>query len=312
MRNLSSDFQPGQIVSASVRSLYPDLSYIKARISVIDVAKVLGLEVFGRTARCWRPDNHKNGDRTPSVSFWKKQNRGMCFVCDDRTWSNVDLLRLVFGFSTREAIEWIAFRFPVPQIPKGRHFGSKPRSPAGSRIGTSGFTLEEVVRSRFWATLTNAERALLPVFCAFSDGTQDTKPISYRALARYAGVGSFSTISKSIRAFERMGLLDVRRAPDGKGLRACNSYLLMLDSPIFSSLLQDTYRREQTEIQVARQIQEEQRKNWRAQRADYTGEILSTVSVAPSKKAIQPAVAANQEALIAKLSVLPISGNRGS
>jgi hypothetical protein len=179
---------------------YPDLTFIKKFVPIREIAIELGLEVSGSSARCWRPDNHQNGDRTPSVGFSRK-NIGKCFVCDDHAWSNVDLVTIVRGCTLREAIEWIAARFPVPQIPKGKHLTTTERWESRSRVGTSGFALENLVRSGLWASLTKSEIAALGVLLAYADSATGIAKISYRGIMRYAGIGSFTTVSRVLRRF---------------------------------------------------------------------------------------------------------------
>src|SRR6516162_4516001 len=73
----------------------PDLKRIRYDIPILAVARELGIRVLKHfPARCWRTENHQHGDRDPSLSFQIKKNRGMCFVCDDHTWSNIDLVML--------------------------------------------------------------------------------------------------------------------------------------------------------------------------------------------------------------------------
>jgi hypothetical protein len=148
---------------------------------VREIAVELGLDVLGKGAHCWRPENHKNGDRTPSVSFDTRRNIGRCFVCDARSWSGIDLVRKVRRVTLRQAAEWIAARFRVPQIPRRKHVKHREHWDSSSRVGISGFCLEEIVRTGFWATLSCSEARILVVFCAFCPPGSD-KAISYRGI----------------------------------------------------------------------------------------------------------------------------------
>lgn len=238
---------------------YPDLSFIKKVVPVHEIAVALGLDVSGNSARCWRPDNHKNGDRTRSITFNARKNIGRCFVCDARAWSGIDLVMTVRGVSLREAAEWIAARFPVPEIPRRKHLKHKERWDPSSRVGTSAFSLEDIVRSGFWAKLSCSEARILGVFCTFCPPGSGDKAISYRGIMRYAGVRSQSTVSRVLKRFSRIGLLDIKRGLED-GFRACNIYSLTLDSPALRGLLRDVYEHQREEIAVERQIREEQRK----------------------------------------------------
>ena len=99
----------------------PDFEYIRKRIPIVAVARELGLIVNGYRARCWRTENHRNGDANPSIAFKKDKNVGMCFVCDAHTWSPIDLVMLVRDCDLAQAVSWITDRFLVPALPKGTH-----------------------------------------------------------------------------------------------------------------------------------------------------------------------------------------------
>jgi len=255
----------------SLGATYPDLKFIKKMIAIDDVARELGLQVLGRNARCWRSQNHQHGDRTPSIGFNTKKNIGRCFVCDDHAWSNVDLVQNVFDCSTREAIEWIAARYSVPQIPKGRHLSNRQQWRGSFRVGVSGFSLEAVVRSGYWASLTPSEKSILVVFCTFADPSTGATRISYRGIMRYAGIGSYSSVASALKRFEKIGLLDIERRVDEDGFRSCSTYLLKLDSAEFHQSLRDTHQRQRADIDIERQIRSEQKRDQRAARAAYTG-----------------------------------------
>jgi len=49
--------------------MVPDLKYINRNVPIIDVARALGLDVGASNIRCWRPELHQNGDRTPRLGF---------------------------------------------------------------------------------------------------------------------------------------------------------------------------------------------------------------------------------------------------
>ncbi len=267
MFNASSQSEYIKSPNAHHSARHPDLSFIKQHIPISEVARELDLRVTGNAARCWRPDAHRHGDRTPSVSFNKKKNRGRCFVCDDHDWSNVDLVAQVLNCRLSEAIRWIADRFPVPDIPKGKHLRSAERWGSRERVGTSGFMLEDLVRSGFWSMLTKSERAVLVVLCCFAEPNSGAVTISYRGIMRFAGIGSYTTVSRVLGQFAKLSLMHVRKATDADGLRACNSYVLTFDHPVFLNILSDVHQRHQEEIQAERELRGERRKANRAARA---------------------------------------------
>jgi DNA-binding HxlR family transcriptional regulator len=227
----------------------PDLNYIKRQVPIAAVASALRLDVSGSGARCWRPEAHQYGDRSPSVSFSKRRNTGKCFVCDDRSWSNVDLVTMIRGCSVREAIHWIAERWAVPTIAK-KHITERKSVPA-ARVGCGG-SLEEIIRAGLWAQLSAPEKSTLIIFSELAP--LGALRISYAGLARLTGVGSFSTISAVLKRFERIGLLKVQREPARDGVRACNKYALTLDSPALHSLLAAIHQTAKREAEAEREI----------------------------------------------------------
>ena len=54
---------------------------VKQNTNIIDIAQKLGMEVRGNKSRCFHPENHTNGDRTPSLSFSPSRGIFKCFGC---------------------------------------------------------------------------------------------------------------------------------------------------------------------------------------------------------------------------------------
>ncbi len=54
---------------------------VKLNYNIIDVAMNLGLEIRSNKSRCFHPENHANGDRTPSLSFSPSRGIYKCFGC---------------------------------------------------------------------------------------------------------------------------------------------------------------------------------------------------------------------------------------
>lgn len=237
----------------------PDLEYIKNHISVITVARDLGLHVIGCKARCWRGDSHKNGDADPSIGFHKKTNRWRCFVCDPGSCSNIDLVMSFLDMSLREALEWFCATYYVPQIPRGRHSSTQSRWKPRFRVGVTGFALmETLVQSGLWAALTPPERAILPVLLNFSSPETGITEISYKGIMRYSGVRSSATVAKALNRFENMHCLKTIRGSEGV-LRRCNRYRLTVEDPKFQEAVIEIYRQQRLEIEVEKDMRAQQR-----------------------------------------------------
>jgi hypothetical protein len=242
----------------------PDITFIKSKIAIADIAGELGLEVVGSMVRCWRPEKHQHGDRTPSVGIDRRRNRMRCFVCDQRAYSGIDLVQMVQAIDTRGAIKWIASRFLVPTIPKGRHLPKVDEFRGLSRVGCGG-ALEMVIRSGLWSQFTASERAILPVFSELTEHGTSPVTLSYRGIRRFSGIRSDSTVAAVLRRFQTMHLLHVHRGMAENGLRACNSYELTLDDPHLQKAMLEIYESERHEIEAEREYRKEQRQRRQAQ-----------------------------------------------
>jgi len=173
-------------------------------VPIREVAEALGLRLAGNMVHCWRPENHKNGDRTPSVGLQQRRNKAKCFVCDALPLSPIDLVMSVLRLDDlREAGQWFTSRYDVPAAPKGKHIEHSERWPERFRVGT-GSAVEMLVRSGIWASLTPAQRSLVPVLQTFADSQTDKVKISYRGMMRYAGVRSQSTVSIALKRFRAL------------------------------------------------------------------------------------------------------------
>jgi hypothetical protein len=239
----------------------PDFEYIRTKISIVAIARDLGLTVNGYRARCWRTESHRNGDANPSIGFWKKKNKGRCFVCDPHVWSTIDLVMLYLGCDLRDAVSWITDRFPVPPIPRGSHVKKREAWSTRFRCGVAEDVVTVLVRSGLWSTLSHAERSILPVLVTFTDRDTGLAEISYRGLMQYSGVGSQATIADAIRHFEQMRLLRVVRMPGGLCLRRVNQYYLTLDDPAFQATVTKVFQRQRHEIELEKQLRADEGKS---------------------------------------------------
>lgn len=244
-----------------------DLEYIRNKVSVLEIAMELGLEVKGNTARCWRIENHVHGDRDPSIRFHHKRNRWRCFVCDEKgAASTFDLVMGVLGCDFRSAVNWIVERWPVPSAPRGRHVKKRQGWNPAYRAGASGDPLELVIRSGLWAQLTKAQQAILPVLLRFVDPETGLAQISYRGIMRYANVRSSATVAAAIRRFCRsFHMLEIERRLDAEGFRSCNRYRFTFEDPAFLILLREIYLKHGEEIRLERTFRNEERKRRRKQ-----------------------------------------------
>lgn len=232
----------------------PDVAWIRKRVSVFDVARELGLEVFGRTtARCWRTDNHRNGDANPSLRFHLRKNIARCFVCDQiGGFSNIDLVMGVLNCDFPSAVTWICERFPVPSARRGRPLAQRASWPQHYRVGVTASEFELLVRSGLWAQLSPTQRTILPVLFAFQDSDTGLTTISYRGLMRFAGVGSPKSIALAVWRLQSLHVLKVERTAGAGVVRGCSSYRLTLDDPELIRLLNHIHRRQQAEIERER------------------------------------------------------------
>jgi hypothetical protein len=226
---------------ARSRTGLPDMNYIRCEIPIIEVAQALGLKIKGRSSgHCWRVDHHKNGDRTPSISFSK--NRAKCHVCDVGSLSNIDLVMAHENCSCGQAVAWIAARWEVPMLPKHSKLRRPERWTTG-RVGVANCSIvESLVRSGFWAWLDDAGRAVLMALVCFADPLTGEATISTRGLCRYSGKASRTTITGVISRLEIIGLLAVRREKDG-AIRKVSTYRLTPDTDKFQGLLGDLRER---------------------------------------------------------------------
>ena len=265
--------------SNSNPSSYPDIGFIRKNVPIQDVACELGLRVNGHyRAHCWRMDSHRNADGDPSIGFDRKKNRGCCFVCDTHDWSNVDLVVMVLSCSIREAVEWIASRFPVPTIPRRKHIVKRSGWQPTYRVGVNGSIFEWLVRSGFWASLTPTQQSVLAVLQTFTDSETGTAEISFRGIMRFAGVGSPTSVAAAIKRFRRLHVLDLEGRDGSDGFRACNRYRLTFDDAKFLASLNETYQRQQEEIFLERAFRLEEKKRRRRHRASSTAVQVKPLS----------------------------------
>lgn len=91
----------------------PSWEWVRQNISIRDVARELDLTIKGNRIRCPRRENHRHADANPSMAIGAKTNKVFCYVCGGKPQSNIDLVMLVLGINAKEAVAWIADRWPI-------------------------------------------------------------------------------------------------------------------------------------------------------------------------------------------------------
>jgi hypothetical protein len=263
------------------------MGFIRKSIPIQDMARELGLSVAGRAARCWRLIAHRNGDAHPSIWF-TRHNRGRCHVCDGRSWSNIDLVMSVLECDLKEALDWIATHYAVPQVPKGKHLERKSRYKPRYRVGTGG-VMETIVRSGLLADLTGAEAKVLQALLTFTDPSTGVAEISYYGIMRYAGVGSCSTVRKALLRFQKFYLLQIKTRPSGT-FRECGNYQFTPDDPGFLAIAHERSETTKELVQIQRQMRAQQKQ----QRGHIPRSNLSTPTVVRSNFTLHSGVASRE------------------
>jgi hypothetical protein len=184
----------------------------------------------------------------------------MCFVCDQHTWSTIDLVMLHLDCDLRTAVSWITERFPVPAIRPGSHIKKREAWFPRFHSGVNENIVTMLVRSGIWSELTHAERSILPPLVTFASRDTGIAEISYRGLMRYSGVGSPATIAAAMRRFERMRLLKVARKRGELLFRRINQYALTVDDPEFQGLVTKVFQRQREEIELEKELRVEAKK----------------------------------------------------
>ena len=244
--------------------LVPDLKFINRNVPINDVAQALNLQ---RSANglwhCWRPNLHKNGDRTASVSIWKRPNTVKCFGCQIGPLKPADVVKAVLNLSSiGDAARWIAGRFDVPSLARGKHIDRPERL-----TWTFGFESELglLIRSGLWAQLEPGTQRVVPVLLDFVSHNPEecgALRISFRTLMRYTGIGSPNTISGALRELGRIGWLKKvpRKSIIGGGpVRETATYSIRAKSDEIYELAHATYVQFAKECEAQRNIRSEAR-----------------------------------------------------
>jgi DNA primase len=131
---------------------------LKSSLSVLDVARDLGLRVEHHRFRCPNPERHSHGDRTPSVTLWPERGFFKCWVCPDMKGDVIDLVRHVKGLGFSEAVAYLQNRGGFSPLPGGQAEDLKhPRATPQSQTELLGFPVSTAGENRAPAWGTEAE-----------------------------------------------------------------------------------------------------------------------------------------------------------
>jgi DNA primase len=84
-----------------------EIKELKSSLSITVVAKRLGLSVERGHFRCFFPEHHAYGDRTPSVSINEEKGYFKCFVCESVKGDVISLVQMYLGVNFAEAVKWL-------------------------------------------------------------------------------------------------------------------------------------------------------------------------------------------------------------
>jgi hypothetical protein len=177
--------------------------------------------------------------------------------------SVVDLVRDFLQVGVAEAARWLDEHFDVPQIPKHRHL--EPNQPLRWCDVGHEQPIELLVKSGIWAMLCAQAQRIAPVLLTLGS-KQDHQTfrvrISNRALMRYGGAKSFSSVGKAIGQLEEIGWL--KTMPDdpshGAVVRNTNTYILTPFSDSLMELAQATLRQMRMDVEAERELRKCQRR----------------------------------------------------
>src|SRR5208337_3559702 len=201
-------------------------------------------------------------------------------------WSNIDLVMMIQGLNAADAIRWIAQRFEVPLLPKGKHLVEHHRWNPRFRVGTGDTFMENFVRSGLLAALTGAEAKVLDVLRTFADN-DGRAVISYLGIMRYTGIASAATVRAALLRLQKLHLLEILHTVNG-GFRACGAYQFTPDDPAFLAIARECHDHQQDLIHA-------QRGERAAARSALPRSILSSITEARGKFTLHSTEASNFE-----------------
>ncbi len=187
--------------------MLPDAAWLRHEIPIAEVAKNLGLEgeASGCKFNCWR--DHRPGERKRTLSTHAKSNTIRCFKCDSRNLSTIDLVAAILDLSVGEAMKYLAANFPgAPR----RELRIKAEHAHHAQSRKSVMTLQDIICSRGWSSLSQRGKVLLTAICARSPQAgpeQFTLRCTYEHLARWTGITGRATIAAALRELTDRGVI---------------------------------------------------------------------------------------------------------
>jgi len=184
----------------------PDFKYIN-QIPIVELARKIGME-FGDSGNmvCWHAERHK--DREPAfLTVLTKLNRIRCHACGSASMSVIDMLVDIGNFDSQlTAAQCFASELNAPKIPKGSHLKNPDALAVPPALKEP---LALLIRSGVWANLSVPVQRLIPVLLEFTEWEEEclegTLRLSYRAMMRYSGIGTFTSINPALAELEGIG-----------------------------------------------------------------------------------------------------------
>jgi hypothetical protein len=184
-----------------------DLCWVRKNISIQEVANKLHLRFgTGKMLHCWHGEQHQHADRTPSVSIRRTTNTVKCFGCGTGPLSPVDLVMNVRSCTIHEAANWLKLNFPkIPRIGARKH-SSKVEN-AEDLSGRN--PLQILICSGLFAELGLPSKAICTALLVLWDARErpNSIAISFKALQRFSGVRSRSSVARALRELEDVLLI---------------------------------------------------------------------------------------------------------
>ena len=110
-----------------------ELKQFKASLSITAVAQALGIKVERGKFKCFCPQRHVHGDRTPSVSISEERGMFRCWVCDDVRGDVFSLVQQYRVCSFPEALNFLKEMFPF-LVPGNRRNASQSPSVSSTTL----------------------------------------------------------------------------------------------------------------------------------------------------------------------------------
>ena len=110
-----------------------ELKQFKASLSITAVAQALGIKVERGKFKCFCPQRHVHGDRTPSVSISEERGMFRCWVCDDVRGDVFSLVQQYRVCSFPEALNFLKEMFPF-LVPGGKRNAAQSPSVSSTTL----------------------------------------------------------------------------------------------------------------------------------------------------------------------------------